>query len=680
MTDTIHNNPHFTSVKLGEIPPNLRDQSAKYQHEKITNSNGTSSTQKEATEPESTTSKIAKSIGAGLQTASTIFWTGLAGVIIHDEIKYRHKNTNLEPLVAASIICGLGSAAKKYHSLSKKEDTTPAPAVQHTPFSKAVKSLKAGLDAYGLSCTAGILGTLLAESLFHNIRPSNQTVFHIFRTSGILATGVAARTYASLSNSKTSEATDTSGPVKSQTVTSEPVKPKNDAVPNHSATAKPPEAAPSETQPSVQNKTARVLGAALRTSGAVLGTIASLVYLIESNGVRVPRDFGNLFLFATCYSGLHAAGREIRLIAYEEEKAKAAPTPEVGAQQSALSKLSDSLKMKWAGNKDSSNSPPVATEAKRSTLSKVAESVHAAWEVYGLSCILGLAGIIAYQDMTRTYDLDAMYGVIGASAVLGIDRGVIRYQNLSREAGAPSRTISEEWNALSKTKKKCIVAAALTSLTALGVLFVGPDKVAKKINIMAQTFSDTAGKLFNEMAYTTKKKIETKTMLKWIEGYTLQEEMERLAGLPADASCAEILLTCDREPAEVAKHKKAYRAKSLLLHPDKISEDLKKNTDLTNKASSTLNRATDFLRGTQGRCPKPDDDECDESERIGAIPAECPGQEEIGCLVMDEKITIEKRLTEPTWLFGKFGFQAECLIDSDGLTHRVSLDQCKDVS
>ena len=185
------------------------------------------------------------------------------------------------------------------------------------------------------------------------------------------------------------------------------------------------------------------------------------------------------------------------------------------------------------------------------------------------------------------------------------------------------------------------------------------SKIAETISDAAQKVSETISNatqgvsdLHTRLTYTTKTKTESKTVREWIDDFTEEEEMKRLAALPlsdikcaptdsADckdivaATCREILNTCHLPEDDLDAHKKVYHQKSLKYAADKNP----KVKDLAGKAQTALNRAIKLIRK---------DETCDGGEHV--------------CSDLAANLTLK----EPNWLYKQFGAESECQIVFEG--------------
>jgi hypothetical protein len=303
------------------------------------------------------------------------------------------------------------------------------------------------------------------------------------------------------------------------------------------------------------------------------------------------------------------------------------------------------------------------------TANKIAASLVVGMAGSGVTFTLGMLGLALLDTVVRGIPYQQRYRLLMNVANLSLVIGLISYQSvyntLSKgievtpgppgggkpaEKAPPGPTLSERWNGMSKTKRRRMIAVSTFALAALGLLYVGQkkSKIIEKISDAAQGVSD----LHEKLAYTTKTKTESKTVREWIDGYTDQEEMKRLAALPLTdfycaptapdncrdviaATCAEILNTCDIPEDDVKAHKKVYLKKSLKFGADK-NPTMKV---VANKAQAALNYAQELMK----------------KERI------CGGGED-ACFNLAAIWT----LREPNWLYKKLGVESDCQIVFEG--------------
>jgi len=389
---------------------------------------------------------------------------------------------------------------------------------------------------------------------------------------------------------------------------------------------------PSPHRHGTMSKIAQSIGSGLVTSGAILSAGITVLAAIEFSGGRVNDELAVAFVAYAALGGL----------------------------VSALSKYSALSREPLPPPRQNVSNPPVQ---KRGTLTKVARSLSAGLIGYTASLTLGLIGAGYIESQCRCLRDRHLVFLFGASALIGVARAIKEYRaqgqspvgSKTGDAPPPSPTLADKWRSLSPTGKKQILCCSLLGLTALGILYAGPSNVANKMTALWKGACD----FHDKMAYSTQHKVVGKTKKEWVEGYSDLEEMQRLASLPQDAFCAEILFTCHLDEND-SGHKKASNEKLLKFHPDKCkTSDCTENPELVTQAAAAIGRAKEIMRGQKGACP---------------------GKDQEGCFDYDEYIEINKTLRKPNWLYGMLGVEPKCLLSSDGEDPvPVSLNYCSDV-
>lgn len=353
--------------------------------------------------------------------------------------------------------------------------------------------------------------------------------------------------------------------------------------------------------------------------------------------------------------------------------------------------------------------PP--SHIQKSTLSKIAEAAYS-----GLHACAATAGTIgtAYEVILGCgYQLPtgALHFFLGASAFAGCGH-FLKACDSNFQLKSNIR-----WNNMSKTKKAGVLSASMIGMLGLATLCIGPTAMGNGINGMrALTMKDLYGavqKQFTNLAYTTtseminegtttlseminagdmiisgvvdlgetiksenivyknvsetintvctiKSNTTTAKISEWIASYTDNENAERLIqlGQEEDISCAEILETCHLNPSDIG-HRKKYQELSKKFHPDRAKID----KDLARKAFEILSKV-------QGNV------------QLGLV--NCAGQDEVGCLMKAQDLTIRKKLMTCK----EFNLEPECYFyKEDGSREKAihtsacdSLKVCKDQS
>lgn len=457
--------------------------------------------------------KIAQSLQAGLIASAATFGNIAAGILGYEEISgTRILPFNFNPvtlLAAATFLSGISTTAREYSRISEEEKSNDK--TNAAPVEKPVSTWKKVTEAVKAAVTGfGVaFSTSFAAVVLFNVHRDDGIPL-MFGISTLAGSVCANRTYKSLAIDAPKSSTSRS--------------------PN-----------PDETKASVARKNhaskiAQCRIAALSASAAVFGTLMTGVgVLYYFCGVSL-KDLEGGTLPMTTYiatSGLRAYSEKFLSLSKEEQF----PDKRTVA-------------------------PPV----KHSTLEKMAKSLKVGWNTYAVSLTLGFIGGLALSAR----DFEAILPVIvGVSAGIGSVNAVKTYKSL--EGGGS--TLKEQWNKMSKTKRRCVIVASLAALTALGVFCIGPRKVERNIRETATNVGNFAYNQYFKLAYSTKTKVESKPDVEWQTGYTFNEiaELNRLTSLPDNAACADILYTCCLDKKEIVNHLKVFRKKNLLFHPDKIT-------------------------------------------------------------------------------------------------------------
>lgn|GEM_PF-6085485 len=460
--------------------------------------------------------KIAASLKAGLIASVATFGNVLAGWVVYETtVPYYNRSINNPSflLFSTTALSGISAASREYSRISKKEDsndkTNAAPVEKAaSTLEKVTEAVKAAWTGFGLS-----FSTLFAAAAFFNPlnNPLNKDLLPpMFAISTIVGLAQADKTYRSLTNGEQKSSTSKS------LVLDEPkasVAKKNNA-----------------------SKIAQSQRAALSAFAAVIATFATGGMLLQLAGIP-SSQWDDAFLFmpaCMAVSGINAYSQKFLSLSKEEQ-------------------FPDKLTV----------APPV----KHSTLDKMAKSLKAGWNSYAISLTLGLIGGLVLSPHPGTFE-KILPAIVGASATYGIGQGVKTYNSL--EGGGP--TLKEQWKGMSKTKKRCVMVSSLAALTALGVFYIGPAKVERKMRETAKNVGNFTYNQYLKLAYSTKTKVESKPDVEWLAGYTFNEiaELNRLASSPDKAACADILYTCCLDKKDIGNHKQAFRKKNLLFHSDKF--------------------------------------------------------------------------------------------------------------
>jgi len=201
------------STSLGNISSHLQDEQLNIPRDTINNKNKTLSTRASPVTNHSTTSKIAKSIGAGLLASGTVCGTCLTGIGLYERIfpTAISDTTILFSVLGAlgaSVLTGVGVAAKTYRSLSQAgngptlaNNNSKSSAVKSSTLAKVTEALKAGWIGYSASISLCFVGAL-AYCVYSKDRVSNTLLSHSTIASALAGVGVAAIRYRSLSQNE----------------------------------------------------------------------------------------------------------------------------------------------------------------------------------------------------------------------------------------------------------------------------------------------------------------------------------------------------------------------------------------------------------------------------------------------------------------------------------------------
>lgn len=154
---------------------------------------------------------------------------------------------------------------------------------------------------------------------------------------------------------------------------------------------------------------------------------------------------------------------------------------------------------------------------------------------------------------------------------------------------------------------------------------------------------------FQDAAYSLTSNTITKTRGEWIDGYTLEEELQRLGSLQLTAPCEQVLNICGKNLA-IDEVKKTAKRKYLQIHPDKNPE----NRALSEAATQVLNAAVKKIKETN-KCSK------------------AKGY----CSVVNKPLTITTTLHTPRWLYKLMtGAEPQCTVTAENQTIKAPLNRC----
>ena len=292
------------------------------------------------------------------------------------------------------------------------------------------------------------------------------------------------------------------------------------------------------------------------------------------------------------------------------------------------------------------------TTSKQSGFVSLVKGIGSGIKYASVAISLELLTIMAIDTLTNSYiGPEVIPTMLATAGTAGLAKTIYDF----RQIGS---SLKEWWKSASKVKKLGVSAMALLASAVLGTLYIGPAKVEQYIHQKAHQAYDLAASKVHQLLYTTSTQTNTKMYGEIIRGYSTMEEMERLAALPPEASCAEVLFTCDIPLSAINRGNilnKEFKVKQRLFHPDKNPN----HKDLAAKASISINNAKEVFKKKK----------------------ECPGQENYCDFVDNEEILITKSLIKPRWLTQKLSYlKPACLLTIDGKTIQAStLDPCKDL-
>lgn len=298
------------------------------------------------------------------------------------------------------------------------------------------------------------------------------------------------------------------------------------------------------------------------------------------------------------------------------------------------------------------------------------------WGATKTYCAVLLSGILAAElgvfsrfGFPHRYNQNTANAIFISSAVLGTVQALAStFQNQLREKNTGILSgIYQKWQSVSKVKK---IGVALASITALGVIYLGGISNtykfgSEKYGLVSQPIKS----MYNQIAYNENSEQVNIGLGEYIAGFSDKEEMERLADLTKivtcsdddfncqerrleDFSCAQILQTCHLKATDLKAHKSVFKNKSLKFHPDKN----KNEKDLSGSAFQALSYVNGLMK-EQGQCS---------------------GQDDFGCEINNEIISLNRKLQVPTYLLKKLlGLESICTYQIEGNSFTKSLEDCK---
>ena len=559
-----------------------------------------------STNPPSFFTKSAKSIGAGLVTSAGIFGSGISSLVVADVPPYK-ADAYLVGVSALSVIGGIYSAGKKFFSLSEKNCSQiilDSPQAQMHSLEKMARVIKNGLKAYGISFGLGLFGL---GAYFNIVQPrwmhrhhEREILAFLVEVSALVGISTALHTHRSLLSSSNQNA--------------------NRSLPNPAANG----SLPSH-PPTFLMKIGKSLGDGVAMGIGIFGTGLSGIILADLRGHAADDSVAGLSILSTL-CGLYSAASTFSSLS------------ETNSAPMILGSLQ-----------------PPSQVKNHTALGKTARVLKSGVKAYGISFLSSIISAGIYHDLVRPSWMrhdnkqTILSSLVGISALVGLGSAVREYNSLSRAEGAPS--LMERWRGTSTKKKACILAGSALAATSLGVLYIGPDKVVDKIKEVAQSIYNEARNRF----YTSKTQTFSKTKREWVENYSDSDEIDRLINLPEDASCAEILFTCNIDPGDVKAHKIVWRDKLKKFHPDAYKGEFKVRAE---KAAEVLNKASDIMKKTK----------------------QCPGKDDEGCYDFEDIIEITKTRKDPNGFAKAMGMEPICILQSGDFSAEVPIDQCSDVT